>query len=693
MADNNDDLSIKITAEYEQAKQDLADVGRAAEEMAAEIDASSEDAKVTLEGLMRTIAELKAEMDSIREHITKIKVDSAEAVTEVADFKKDVDSLPEEKTVRIRAKTDKTAGAGGGGPFPWLGALIGAAIPALSPFGAATLSGGMGLMSMAAPAMAGAVGVGAVAKSNLSDVFQAVSGYNQNMNSANSATTAKQQAADIQKAAAAFNGLDHSQLVAAQSLQQFEAYWNSFASSFEKPILTMFTLSLSGLKTIMQDMQPVISASANAFTGLLSSMDKALNSPDNKQFFNWLAQNAQPAITAFGQIAGNTLRGVANLLMAFSGPAHDVETGLVRMTQEFYQWSDALAGTKGFQQFLQYAAVSGKEVLSLIGNLVKLVGTLLVALAPVGLVLVKLVSDIANWINQLITINPLISGLVKLVVEIATNILTFVDAVIQLFTWLGNTHPVIMNLITAVGLGTAAFFAFNAVLDANPIGLVITAIGLLITAGVEIVKNWGTIRQEAQKLWSDLTNEFNKIKTDITKVWDDLWNGMKTFIDKVGIAPYLKAYWDAIKGYFQVFIDLLTGNWSKAWTDMKTTITNIWNDIKDTVFGKMLTDAENWGRNLIESIASGIESAAQRVISAAQNVMNEIKGALGFGGSSSPSMSAVSQTALAGIPGSGSIHQYNITVNASHNVTQSEQQLGETVSRALYDKMKSQGKF
>ncbi|MEY9979686.1 tape measure protein [Lysinibacillus sp. RC79] len=96
-------------------------------------------------------------------------------------------------------------------------------------------------------------------------------------------------------------------------------------------------------------------------------------------------------------------------------------------------------------------------------------------------------------------------------------------------------------------LSTIATQGFNAALRANPIGLVATGIGLLVSAGILLYQNWDTVRTKTGELWNKL-GEFKGVATlvlgpigliiraavtmaeqwDSTKsVWENVWNGIK----------------------------------------------------------------------------------------------------------------------------------------------------------------------
>ena len=83
-------------------------------------------------------------------------------------------------------------------------------------------------------------------------------------------------------------------------------------------------------------------------------------------------------------------------------------------------------------------------------------------------------------------------------------------------------------LLSTITTGaTTIFGAFNAVLLANPIGLVALAIGGLIAAGVALWMNWDKIKVFAVGLWDKLKEVFGNIRDFITGVFEGFKNVIK----------------------------------------------------------------------------------------------------------------------------------------------------------------------
>lgn len=69
---------------------------------------------------------------------------------------------------------------------------------------------------------------------------------------------------------------------------------------------------------------------------------------------------------------------------------------------------------------------------------------------------------------------------------------------------------------------TGAMAIFNAVMAANPIGLVALAIGALIAIGVALWMNWDKVVEKAKGLWQSIKDIFGKIKDFVSDVWNTI---------------------------------------------------------------------------------------------------------------------------------------------------------------------------
>lgn len=91
---------------------------------------------------------------------------------------------------------------------------------------------------------------------------------------------------------------------------------------------------------------------------------------------------------------------------------------------------------------------------------------------------------------------------------------------------LGVYKGAILAVNTATKLWAAATWAVNVAMAANPVGLVITGIGLLIGAGILLVKNWDRVEQAASNMWTGISNGFKKGVNFIIKILNKLIDGL-----------------------------------------------------------------------------------------------------------------------------------------------------------------------
>ena len=136
---------------------------------------------------------------------------------------------------------------------------------------------------------------------------------------------------------------------------------------------------------------------------------------------------------------------------------------------------------------------------------------------------VQFLIDNANWLL------PVLGGVVAAFV--AMQIVGAVNSLIGIATGLMAAYSAI------AGTSTITMAGLNAVMMANPIGLLIAAIAALIAIGVALYMNWDTVKATASNLWSAISTAFGNIKTKISEVMDSAKEKVRGAID-------------AIKGFF-----------------------------------------------------------------------------------------------------------------------------------------------
>jgi len=140
--------------------------------------------------------------------------------------------------------------------------------------------------------------------------------------------------------------------------------------------------------------------------------------------------------------------------------------------------------------------------------------------------------------------------------ELTKNIIIAVAAISALGSALLILGPIITGVSTAItagivvvkALGTALMF-----LATNPVGLVITAIGLLALALYEVWKNWDSIKGNLVALWAQLKADLSSIADGLKEYIFGIFTAIGTFVtEKI---DYLKNKATEAANYLRSIMD------------------------------------------------------------------------------------------------------------------------------------------
>lgn len=196
---------------------------------------------------------------------------------------------------------------------------------------------------------------------------------------------------------------------------------------------------------------------------------------------------------------------------------------------------------------------------------------------------------------------------------------------VQMLKQMGGQLNIVKNAQTAWSAATKAATAvqgaFNAVISANPIGAIITAIAAVVAALVwfftqtetgrkawsaftqwlgdawqkicEVGKAvweglssffsglWEGIKAVAEPIWQGLSSFFTGIWTGMKAVWDVVWNGIKAVFQVVWsvIQAYVNYYVIPIFNLIKNICIVVAAVFVTIWNGIKTVFMNVWNAI------------------------------------------------------------------------------------------------------------------
>lgn len=204
-------------------------------------------------------------------------------------------------------------------------------------------------------------------------------------------------------------------------------------------------------------------------------------------------------------------------------------------------------------------------------------------------IITPVVQKVADFVSKL-------ADLPEPVQKVITVIGLVVAGVGPLLLIIGSLASAIGTLMTVIPMVTTALAGMSA-----PILPIVAGIGLLIGAGIFLIKHWDDIKYYAGVLKDWVVEKWTALK-------DGVVNAVNNLKEKVLF------YWNALKLGLTIIIEAIRTTVSNVFNGIKNTVTSIFNSIKSTT----------------TSVWNGIKDAIQNPINTAvtfvKNAIDKIKG-------------------------------------------------------------------
>ena len=443
---------------------------------------------------------------------------------------------------------------------------------------------------------------------NLNDVYHAIHVIQGELGI--TGTTAKEAATTIQGSAAAMKSAWANVIIGmADDTQDFDKLIKNLVKSvgtFAKNIIPRIKIALKGVANLIKELAPIIIAE---LPGLIES------------------------------ILPGMLEAVSSIVESIS----EVLPGLIDViVQTIIDQAPALL-TAGLNMILQLGKGFVKSIPKLIPGVISMVKSLATWISQnVNLIVEGAISLILALGEALVNpenIETLFNAAVEIVMALAGAIIEnapkFVEAFLGLFDVFGELSPIIKGAVAAFAAFKAAmaigdvisavktaFVGLNAVMAANPIGLIVTAIGALVGAFIYLWNNCEGFREFWINLWENIKIIVADVVAWFGTAWDNViawfketWNNVSSFFS--GLWETIKTtVSDAVNTVSEVITTVFTTIWAYmvlVWNSIKTTITNVWDGIKTAV------------SNAVESVKTTVSNAWNSIKTTTSTVWNTIK--------------------------------------------------------------------
>ena len=296
--------------------------------------------------------------------------------------------------------------------------------------------------------------------------------------------------------------------------------------------------------------------------------------------------------------------------------------------------------------------------------------TIAEVLAPVFVVLGKMVKDMAEWfsglpgpVKEFIVI---LGGVVTVAGILVPIFLTLQAAAVALGTSIGamiaaaapiiGIAALIVAAIAAIVIGIkylwdtnegfrdAVMTVWNAIMEV--INRVVSEVSNFIMSMFGVVVNWWTenqelIRASAETVWNAIQTVIDAVMTFLGPLIEGAWANIQLVITTAWevIKTVVETAINVVLGIIKAVMQIITGDWSGAWETIKSTISTVWNaiqSISQTVMGALqsyISNTLNAISGAVSAVWNGIKATVSFVLTSIYNnvtsVWSGIKNAIG----------------------------------------------------------------
>ncbi len=278
------------------------------------------------------------------------------------------------------------------------------------------------------------------------------------------------------------------------------------------------------------------------------------------------------------------------------------------------------------------------------------------AIASLAEKAIPVLEDMVTWFQDAITWIKQNEETVQAWVAVIIGATTAIGTFILIISW-GKIMTAAANAIKVV---RTAMIGFNAVLMANPVGLVVAALAGLVAAFIYLWNNvegfrefwksaWNTIKSLANSawtairkyfsdawaaikktwsavtayfrgIWNNIKSTFNSVKSWFSQTFRNAWNGVKSIWN--GAKSFFSGIWSGIKGAFSSVGSWFGSTFRKAWSNIKSAF-NSWGSFFSGLWSKVKSKFGSIGTSIGSAMGNAVKSGMNGALSKIESAINK----------------------------------------------------------------------
>lgn len=144
--------------------------------------------------------------------------------------------------------------------------------------------------------------------------------------------------------------------------------WNDLKEAMQPAMFDVVSSGAKAVNTALGASQPILQAASKAVAGLMDNLNASFKGAEMQNFFDYLQRSIGPLTMNIGNGLGNAFKGILNTMTALEPLTSWMGQGFENMMGRFSNWTAGLQGSEKMTAFIDYVKVNLPKLGSIIGD-------------------------------------------------------------------------------------------------------------------------------------------------------------------------------------------------------------------------------------------------------------------------------------------------------------------------------------